>query len=77
MSRKISQETYDAVVKENIDEFSMSPTEAIASAIAQFECQVHYKITIITKKIIVFIYIYIFFPGRGFKQHYQRSINNK
>ncbi|XP_041972053.1 armadillo repeat-containing protein 6 homolog [Aricia agestis] len=39
MVRVITQETYDEVVKENIDEFDMSPEEAIKEAIAQFEAQ--------------------------------------
>lgn len=39
MSRVISQETFDEVVKENIDEFSMIPEEAIEDAIEQFKAQ--------------------------------------
>ncbi|CAK1547615.1 unnamed protein product [Leptosia nina] len=39
MVRIISQETYDDVVRENIDEFDMDPEEAIKEAIAQFEAQ--------------------------------------
>ncbi|XP_026467253.1 armadillo repeat-containing protein 6 homolog [Ctenocephalides felis] len=39
MVRVISQKTYDDVVKENIEELSMEPQEAIADAIAQFEAQ--------------------------------------
>ncbi|CAH0715057.1 unnamed protein product, partial [Brenthis ino] len=39
MVRVITQETYDDVVKENIDEFDMSPEEAIKEAVAQFEAQ--------------------------------------
>lgn len=39
MVRVITQETYDEVVKENIDEFDMAPDEAIKEAIAQFEAQ--------------------------------------
>ncbi|XP_075985983.1 armadillo repeat-containing protein 6 homolog [Anticarsia gemmatalis] len=39
MVRVITQETYDEVVKENIDEFDMSPEEAIKEAVAQFEAQ--------------------------------------
>lgn len=41
MVRIISQKTYDDVVRENIDEFDMSPEEAIKEAIAQFEAQVN------------------------------------
>lgn len=40
MVRVITQETYDEVVKENIEEFDMSPEEAIKEAVAQFEAQV-------------------------------------
>uniref|UniRef100_A0A2H1VV26 SFRICE_018626 n=1 Tax=Spodoptera frugiperda TaxID=7108 RepID=A0A2H1VV26_SPOFR len=39
MVRVITQETYDEVVKENIDEFEMTPEEAIKEAVAQFEAQ--------------------------------------
>ncbi|XP_034949211.1 armadillo repeat-containing protein 6 homolog [Chelonus insularis] len=39
MVRVIKQETYDEVVKENIEEFAMSPEEAIKDAIRQFEAQ--------------------------------------
>ncbi|XP_068624138.1 armadillo repeat-containing protein 6 homolog [Battus philenor] len=39
MVRVITQETYDEIVKENMDEFDMSPEEAIKEAIAQFEAQ--------------------------------------
>ncbi|XP_013168900.1 PREDICTED: armadillo repeat-containing protein 6 homolog isoform X1 [Papilio xuthus] len=39
MVRVITQETYDDVVKENMDEFDMSPEDAIKEAIAQFEAQ--------------------------------------
>lgn len=39
MVRVITQETYDEVVKENIEEFDMSPEEAIKEAVAQFEAQ--------------------------------------
>ncbi|KAH9631254.1 hypothetical protein HF086_011958 [Spodoptera exigua] len=39
MVRVITQETYDEVVKENIDEFDMTPEEAIKEAVAQFEAQ--------------------------------------
>jgi len=36
---RISQETFDAAVQENIDEFDMSPEEAVADAVEQFETQ--------------------------------------
>ncbi|CAB3225780.1 unnamed protein product [Arctia plantaginis] len=39
MVRVITQETYDEVVKENMEEFDMSPEEAVKEAVAQFEAQ--------------------------------------
>ncbi|XP_034826261.1 armadillo repeat-containing protein 6 homolog [Maniola hyperantus] len=39
MVRVITQETYDEVVKENIEEFDLSPEEAVKEAVAQFEAQ--------------------------------------
>lgn len=44
MVRVITQETYDEIVKENIEEFDMTPEEAIKEAIAQFEAQVILRI---------------------------------
>ncbi len=40
MVRVISQETFDAVVKENMEEFEMSREEAIKEAVEQFQSQV-------------------------------------
>ena len=40
MVRVITQETFDGVVKENIEEFGLDKEEAIKEAIAQFESQV-------------------------------------
>ena len=40
MVRVISQETFDSVVKENMDEFGLEKEEAIKEAISQFESQV-------------------------------------
>ena len=40
MVKVISQETFDAVVQENIAEFELSKEEAIKDAISQFESQV-------------------------------------
>lgn len=37
--RRITQETFDAVVKENIDEFDMDTAEALREAVEQFESQ--------------------------------------
>ena len=48
MVRVITQETFDAVVKENIDEFGLEKEEAIKEAIAQFESQVLMVIIIFT-----------------------------
>ena len=36
---RVSQETFDAAVQENVEEFDMSPEEALADAISQFESQ--------------------------------------
>lgn len=38
-SKRITQETFDAVVHENIEEFQMQPEEAIKEAVEQFESQ--------------------------------------
>lgn len=38
-AKRITQETFDAVVKENCDEFGMEPEEAIADAEEQFKSQ--------------------------------------
>ena len=40
MAKQISQDTFDAVVKENIEDFEMSPQQAIDDAVKQFEAQV-------------------------------------
>jgi len=37
--KRISQETFDSVVKENIDDFGMDPDEAVADAVQQFISQ--------------------------------------
>ena len=37
--KRISQETFDSVVKENIDDFGMEPDEAVADAVQQFISQ--------------------------------------
>ncbi|XP_031847167.1 armadillo repeat-containing protein 6 homolog [Nomia melanderi] len=39
MVRVISQETYNEVVNENIEQFAMSPKEAVEDAVKQFEAQ--------------------------------------
>lgn len=41
-NRRITQETFDAVVRENIEEFEMDPDEALNEAIQQFESQGDY-----------------------------------
>lgn len=40
MVRVISQETFDQVVKENIEEFGLDEDEALKEAVSQFESQV-------------------------------------
>ncbi|XP_012730147.2 armadillo repeat-containing protein 6 [Fundulus heteroclitus] len=37
--RRITQETFDAVVRENMEEFEMDPDEALREAVEQFESQ--------------------------------------
>lgn len=37
--RRIKQETFDSVVRENIEEFDMEESEALKEAIEQFESQ--------------------------------------
>lgn len=38
-SKRITQETFDAAVQENIEEFEMGTEEAIREAVEQFESQ--------------------------------------
>lgn len=38
-SKRITQETFDAAVRENIEEFEMRPEEAVKEAVEQFESQ--------------------------------------
>ena len=40
MAKQISQETFDAVVRENMEEFEMEAGEALNEAVQQFEAQV-------------------------------------
>lgn len=37
--RRITQETFDAAVRENMEEFEMEPDEALKEAVEQFESQ--------------------------------------
>lgn len=37
--RRITQETFDSAVRENIEEFDMEESEALREAIEQFESQ--------------------------------------
>lgn len=37
--RRITQDTFDAVVRENIEEFDMEANEALKEAVEQFESQ--------------------------------------
>uniref|UniRef100_A0A8I5TQ16 Armadillo repeat-containing protein 6 n=1 Tax=Pongo abelii TaxID=9601 RepID=A0A8I5TQ16_PONAB len=39
VSKRIAQETFDAAVRENIEEFAMGPDEAVKEAVEQFESQ--------------------------------------
>lgn len=38
-AKRITQETFDSVVQENISEFGMDPEEAVVEAVQQFESQ--------------------------------------
>lgn len=38
-TRRITQETFDAAVRENMEEFDMEPDEALGEAVEQFESQ--------------------------------------
>lgn len=38
-TRRITQETFDAAVRENMEEFEMEPDEALREAVEQFESQ--------------------------------------
>jgi len=40
MARRVTQETFDAAVLENIDLLEMSPEDAVLEAVQQFEAQV-------------------------------------
>lgn len=37
--RRITQETFDEAVRENLEEFEMDPDEALRDAVEQFESQ--------------------------------------
>ena len=44
MSKQITQDTFDDVVKENMEDFDMSAEEAIEDAVQQFEAQVRLEL---------------------------------
>jgi armadillo repeat-containing protein 6 len=44
MVRVITQETFDSVVKENIEDLELSPEEAIEDAVKQFQAQVQHPL---------------------------------
>ena len=52
MVRVITQETFDSVVKENMEEFDMGKEEAIKEAKEQFESQVNKLSIIYTRNVI-------------------------
>jgi hypothetical protein len=52
MVRVITQETFDSVVKENIEDLEMSPEEAVEDAVKQFQAQVRFSIQFSNKKAI-------------------------
>ena len=43
--RRITQETFDAAVRENMEEFEMEPNEALKEAVEQFESQGKRQVT--------------------------------
>ena len=45
MAKSISQDTFNSVVKENMEEFDMDAEEAVADAVEQFTAQVQCNIT--------------------------------
>lgn len=47
--RRITQETFDAAVRENMEEFEMAADEALKEAVEQFESQGNRRITIHTR----------------------------
>ena len=46
MAKQVTQDTFDDVVKENVQEFEMSVEEAINDAVQQFESQVGIIVTL-------------------------------
>lgn len=42
MARQVSQETFDDIVKENVQEFGMTVEEAVSDAVQQLESQVQF-----------------------------------
>lgn len=65
MVRVITQETYDEVVNENMEQFSMTPKEAIEDAVKQFEAQVFrfvyfcfYNLEICEKRLFICYEVY-------------------
>lgn len=46
MAKQISQETFDDVVRENMEDFEMTAEEAVADAVQQFQSQVENKINL-------------------------------
>ncbi len=45
--KRISQETFDAAVKENVDDFGLSIEDAIKDSIKEFELQVTCRLIVI------------------------------
>ena len=53
MAKQITQETFDDVVRENVQEFDMTAEEALDDAVKQFESQVVEYRKICTPKILL------------------------
>lgn len=52
--RRITQETFDAAVRENMEEFDMDPDEALREAVEQFESQGKSKKRIVSSNSLIY-----------------------
>lgn len=55
--RRITQETFDAAVRENMEEFEMDPDEALREAVEQFESQGNRKTSLVVQWCTLATYI--------------------
>lgn len=77
MSRLITQQTFDDAVKENIEEFSMTATEATESAIQEFESQVIITIGATVLLNDIFYTNEMIFIGCEFAKHNHQCVANQ